>query len=141
MLSLDAFTSAAVQAGPSALQGINVALPKIDDLVRNIDRQIDLLKPAAFEREGEIPGNAFGGGDRAPNLATTYRGAHRATYERLVQTRTDLLNFRTACLQAKQIIEDADHDAGSSLGARRDAVHALSYGASPFNEHHKKESA
>ncbi|GAA3816997.1 hypothetical protein [Nocardioides panacisoli] len=141
MLQLDAFTSAAVQAGPSALQGINLALPKIDDLVRNIDRQIDLLKPAAFEREGEIPGNAFGGGDRASNLAVSYRGAHRATYERLLQTKTDLLNFRTACVQAKQIIEDADHDAGSSLAARKSAVDALGYGATPFNEHHRKEHA
>jgi hypothetical protein len=141
MLQLDAFTSAAVQGGPSALQGIDLALPKIDDLVRNIDRQIDLLQPATFQREGEIPGNAFGAGDRAPNLAVSYRGAHRATYERLLRTRADLLAFRTACVQAKQIIEDADHDAGSSLAARKGAVDALGFGASPFNEHHRKDRA
>lgn len=134
VLPLDAFTTAAVQAGAGALDELTLVESEIEQLISGINHEIQLLDVSAFEREGEIPAGSFGGSDRAPTLAMHYGGAQRATYQRLVQTREDLVAFSLACAQARNLILDADRANADALTTTRHAVDALSVGATPFGD-------
>lgn len=132
VLPLDAFTSAAVAGGVSALDDVAIVESEIEKLLTKIQRQIDDLKPDTFNHNTTIGAGLFGEADRAPRLTYHYGGAQRATYERLVQAKQDLQQFQAACIQARDVITEADHSAADDMTVLQNAVGALARGSRPY---------
>ena len=132
VLPLDAFTSAAVVEGVSALDDVAFVESEIEKLLTKVQKQIDQLEPDTFSQNTQIGGGFFGHGERAPRLTYHYDGAQQATYQRLVKAKQDLLEFQLACKQARDVITEADRRAADDMSILQNAVVALSRGSQPY---------
>jgi hypothetical protein len=116
----------------SALDDVAFVESEIEKLLTKIQRQIDDLKPDTFSQNTQIGGGFFGHGERAPRLTYHYDGAQQATYERLVQAKRDLMAFQAACIQARNVITEADRQSADDMTVLQNAVVALSRGSQPY---------
>ncbi|MFB9311547.1 hypothetical protein [Nocardioides plantarum] len=113
----------------SAPQGLDLAVEAIDDVIKRIEAEMDLLQPNEFASAGTIQSVSFGGADAAPNLALHYTRAHEVTWKTLRGVKSDLVAFQEACRTAKQQIVLADEDSADQYNRTRTAIEALEAGS------------
>lgn len=119
-----------VPSGPAAPQGLDLAVDAIDNVIKQIEVEMDVLLPVEFAFAGSIQKASFGGADAAPNLALHYSRAHEVTWKTLRGLKEDLVAFQEACRTAKQQIIVADEDAAEQHNRTRAAVEVLEAGSS-----------
>ena len=113
----------------SAPKGLDLAVEAIDDVVKRIEAEMDVLRPQEFATAGAIQRASFGGADAAPNLALHYTRAHEVTWKTLLGVKQDLVAFQEACRTAKQQIVLADEDSADQHNRTRTAIEALEAGS------------
>ncbi|TNM40460.1 hypothetical protein FHP29_10440 [Nocardioides albidus] len=120
----DGFTAAVARATPTGLglvqEAIDAAIAKIDMMEQ--DKRLD---PAEFSAATFIPKSAFGAADRSPEIALHHTRAHAVMTDTLKGVRADLVNFRAACVAARDDIVGVDDDAAAAFIASRNAVTAV----------------
>ncbi len=103
------FAAAAVKASP---HGLTIVEDAIDLAVKSIDDELVNLDHQTFGVDGFIPVSAFGTADRSPELALHHTRAHAVIETTLIGVKKDLERFRTACVEARDLIKGADVQAG-----------------------------
>lgn len=119
-----------LDVAPQGSTGLSLAEEAIDDVIKRIEEEMEVLRPEEFAFAASISAGSFGGADSAPNLALHHRRAHEVTWKTLRGVREDLLTFQEACRKAKHEIIAADEDAAGRHRSTLDAVEVLAVGSS-----------
>lgn len=95
--------------------GLALVEDKINLVITTLNDEIDLLHEVDFPTNGHIAKGSFGGGERSPLLALHHARAHGVVVTTLSDLRRDLVDFRSAIREAKQLIRDTDEQAESDV--------------------------
>lgn len=112
-------------APAEALKGLELVEEQVSNVIEAIENELKFFKPKTFETDGQIQANSFGETDRSPLLAFHHRRAHAVTYETLKGVQLDLETFRTACSDARALVQTADDFAALEGLLTRRAVDRL----------------
>jgi hypothetical protein len=140
-LNLSQFLDTVPFASSSAPEGLDLAVDAIDDVVKQIEKEMEVLVPSEFASAGAIQKTSFGGADAAPNLALHYTRAHEVTWKTLRGVKADLVKFEEACQKAKQEIIAADEDAADRHNRTRSAVEVLTAGSDTHEGSYQHQQA
>lgn len=116
-------------APAEALEGLELVEEQVSNVIEAIENELTFFEPKMFESDGRIQATSFGETDRSSLLALHHRRAHAVTYETLKGVQLDLETFRSACAEARSLVQTADDNAAVEILLTRRAVDRLLEGS------------
>lgn len=110
---LAGYTPAALaKASP---KGLALVEERITAVINTIKVQMDVLDEVDFPVEGHIAKGSFGSGGQPATLALHHARAHGVVGSTLKDLRSDLVKFRTAIREARNLIAERDEQARADV--------------------------